>query len=79
MKLLLILNGDYVVNEYTLKSRDDVNETIKRRCNIDTGSGDAWVECNNDAVDSAIYIDTVAGTCETFKLEAKIVSEIVIT
>ena len=79
MKMLMLMNGAFAVDHFNMKSRDDVNSEIKRRCNIDTGSGDAWVELDCNAVDSAIYVDTDAGTCETFKLTAKVVSEIVIT
>lgn len=80
MKLLLIMEGDRVITEWSLSSRNEINDTIKRYCTIESGGGDySWVECRNETVDTAVYIDTDAGTCEMFKLEVKVVSTIVIT
>jgi hypothetical protein len=77
--MVMIMSDWRTINQRILKSRDEINSAIKAMCVIESTAHEAWVDCDNEAVDTAVYIDTDAGTCETFKLEAKVVTEIVIT
>lgn len=79
MKLLLIMCNDSVIGERTLKSRDEVSAAITGMCEITTSNGNVWIECGDSTANSAVYIDTEAGTCVTFKLIAKVFVEVITT
>jgi hypothetical protein len=65
-------------------SRDEVREVILNILDINHDDGTAIysgdVDRNHDIiVDSAVFIDTEAGTSEEFKISARITAEIIIT
>lgn len=67
-----------------VNSRDEVRQVIlgNTELNLEHNSVDYAGENNQNrgmTVDSAVFIDTEAGTSEEFKLSARITAEIIIT
>jgi hypothetical protein len=77
MKLLLIMSGQYVIHSGVINS-EDFSTYINRYCQIESREGENWIECENDTVDSAVYVDTDQGISEFYTLQAEVVSRIVI-